>query len=249
MSAPSGGASTGHTLAGRTALVTGASRGIGAATARALATCGARVVLVSRNRAALEALAGELGGGAIAAPCDLLDPASAERMTADVRGALGDAPDVVVSNAGIFELAPLDTMPVDVFTRTVQTNLLAPFALLHAFLPRMRERGTGHFITVGSIADRVVYPENGAYSAAKFGGRALHQVLRAETQGTGVRATLVSPGPTDTPLWDAVLAQPSGRMLPTRDVMLDAAAVADAVIYAATRPAAVNIDELRLSHA
>ena len=74
-------------------------------------------------------------------------------------------------------------------------------------------------------------------------------MLRAETQGTGVRATLVSPGPTDTPLWDPVLEQPSGRMLPTREVMLEAAAVADAVLYAATRPAAVNIDELRLSHA
>lgn len=244
MSAPSGGA-----LAGRTALVTGASRGIGAATARALAACGARVVLVARNAAALEALAADLGPDAIAAPCDLLDTAAAERMTADVRATVGDAPDIVVSNAGIFELAPLDAMSVDLFTRTVQTNLLAPFALLHAFLPRMRERGTGHFITVGSIADRVVYPENGAYSAAKFGGRALHQVLRAETQGTGVRATLVSPGPTDTPLWDPVLATPAGRMLPTREVMLDAAAVADAVVYAATRPAAVNIDELRLSHA
>lgn len=244
MSAPSGGA-----LAGRTALVTGASRGIGAATARALAACGARVVLVARNAAALEALAADLGPDAIAAPCDLLDTAAAERMTADVRAKVGDAPDIVVSNAGIFELAPLDAMSVDLFTRTVQTNLLAPFALLHAFLPRMRERGTGHFITVGSIADRVVYPENGAYSAAKFGGRALHQVLRAETQGTGVRATLVSPGPTDTPLWDPVLATPAGRMLPTREVMLDAAAVADAVVYAATRPAAVNIDELRLSHA
>jgi len=235
-------------LAGRTAVVTGASRGIGAATARALATAGARVALVARNENALRALADEIGGDAVVLPCDLTDATATHRAAADAISALGDAPDILVSNAGIFELALLAEMPLDVFERTVQTNLVAPFVLLRAFLPRMRERATGHLVTIGSIADRMVFPENGAYSAAKYGARAMHEVLRAETRGSGVRATLVSPGPVNTPLWDDVLAQGAGRQLPTRDIMLDPAAVADAVLYVVTRDVAVNIDELRLTH-
>lgn len=236
-------------LAGRSALVTGASRGIGAATARALATAGARVALVARREAPLRALAVQIGGDAIVLPCDLTDTAAAERMAEQAIALLGDAPDILVSNAGIFELAPLAEMPLDLFERTVRTNLVAPFVLLRSFVRRMRERGTGAVVTIGSIADRIVFPENGAYSAAKYGARAMHEVLRAETRGSGVRATLVSPGPVNTPLWDAVLAEGAGRQLPTRDVMLDPAAVADAVLYVLTRDPAVNIDELRLSHA
>ena len=236
-------------LAGRNALVTGASRGIGAATARVLAAAGARVALVARNEIALRALANEIGADAVVLPCDLTEIEATQRAAADAITALGDAPDILVSNAGIFELAPLAEMPVDVFERTMQTNLVAPFVLLRAFLPRMRERGSGHVVTIGSIADRMVFPENGAYSAAKYGARAMHEVLRAETRGTGVRATLVSPGPVNTPLWDDVLSQGAGRQLPTREIMLDPAAVADAVLYVTTRDAAVDIDELRLSHA
>lgn len=236
-------------LAGRTALVTGASRGIGAATARALAGTGARVALVARNESALQSLARDIGGHAVVLPCDLTDADATARTAAAAIAALGDAPDILVSNAGIFELAPLAEMSLDTFERTVQTNLVAPFVLIRALLPRMRERASGHIVTIGSIADRMVLPENGAYSAAKYGGRAMHEVLRAETRGSGVRATLVSPGPVDTPLWDDILAQGAGRQLPTRDVMLDSAAVADAVRYVVTRDASVNIDELRLTHA
>lgn len=237
-------------LAGRTALVTGASRGIGAATARVLAAAGARVVLVARSVAALRERAGEIGANAIPLACDLTDAAATGRMTGEATAALGDAPDILVSNAGIFELAPLAEMSRDVFERTMQTNLVAPFVLLRAFLPRMRERGSGHVVTVGSVADRMVFPENGAYSAAKYGARAMHEVLRAESRGSGVRASLVSPGPVDTPLWDEILERGGvGRQLPTRDIMLDPAAVADAVLYVVTRDAAVNVDELRLSRA
>lgn len=235
-------------LAGRSALVTGASRGIGAATARALAGAGARVALVARREAPLRALASEIGGDAVTLPCDLTDPSTTARMAEQAIATLGGVPDILVSNAGIFELAPLAEMPLDTFERTVQTNLIAPFVLLRAFLSRMRERRSGDIVTIGSIADRMVFPENGAYSAAKYGARAMHEVLRAETRGSGVRATLLSPGPVNTPLWDAVLSEGAARELPTREVMLDPTAVADAVLYVVTRDAAVNIDELRLSH-
>jgi NADP-dependent 3-hydroxy acid dehydrogenase YdfG len=226
--------------------VTGASRGIGAATARALAGARARVLLVARDRAALDALARAVGGGAAAVPADLADPAAADAAGRALLAAGGGAPDILVSNAGAFPLAPLDETPPDTFAATVQLNLVAPFRLLAACLGPMRARGHGHVVTIGSVADRVVYPGNGAYAATKFGARALHEVLRAETRGSGIRATLVSPGPVDTALWDP--HDPDGRAdLPARSAMLATDAVADAVVWAVTRPADVTIEELRLA--
>ncbi len=230
-------------LVGRTALVTGASRGIGAATARRLALSGARVALLARNEAALTALAREIGADAVVITCDIRRPDAA----AVVQAALGvEAPDILVNNAGVFFVTPAHETSIEAFRDTLELNLTAPFGFVRAFLPAMRRRATGHVVTVGSIADRTAYPGNAAYAASKFGLRALHEVIRAELKGTGVRASLVSPGPVDTPLWDAVdSAQREGHT--PRTEMLSADAVADAVHYAVSTPAAVNIDELRLS--
>jgi NADP-dependent 3-hydroxy acid dehydrogenase YdfG len=101
-------------------------------------------------------------------------------------------------------------------------------------------------VNIGSIADRVAFPENGAYAASKFGLRGLHEVLRAELRGSGVRATLVSPGPVDTSLWDEIDPDHRPGFAP-RSSMLSADAVAQAVIYVVTQPAEINVDELRLS--
>jgi NADP-dependent 3-hydroxy acid dehydrogenase YdfG len=101
-------------------------------------------------------------------------------------------------------------------------------------------------VTIGSIADRAAFPENGAYAASKFGLRALHEVLLAELRGSGVRATLVSPGPVDTALWDEVNPDQREGFTP-RARMLSAAGVAAAVRFAITQPAGMNVDELRLS--
>jgi NADP-dependent 3-hydroxy acid dehydrogenase YdfG len=110
----------------------------------------------------------------------------------------------------------------------------------------MRARKRGHIVTIGSIADRVAFPENGAYAASKFGLRALHEVLRAELRGSGVRTTLVSPGPVDTSLWDAIDTETRAGFTPRRQ-MLSTRAVADAVRYVVSQPDDVNVDELRLS--
>ncbi len=208
-----------------------------------------RVALVARTAHALEQLADELGGGAVAFPCDLTDIATVSGLAARVEGKLGGAPDILVNNAGVFELAPLGGMSEALFVSTVQTNLIAPFILMRAFAVAMEARGSGHVITIGSIADRSVMAGNGAYSPAKYGLRAMHEVLRLELRGTGVRATLVSPGPVDTSMWDDVLTQDHARVLPSRDAMLAPHAVAEAVLYAVSQPASVNIDELRLSRA
>jgi NADP-dependent 3-hydroxy acid dehydrogenase YdfG len=233
-------------LAGRTALVTGASRGIGAAIARLLAYEGARVALVARSERALELLAAELGGGAVAAACDLHLPGSADVVQAALDDLGADSPDILVNNAGAFLIAPAHETSVDVFREMLEINLTAPFAFVRAFLPEMRRRGAGHIVTVGSIADRATFPGNAAYAASKHGLRALHEVLRAELRGTGVRASLVSPGPVDTALWDEV--DPDGREgFTPRTQMLTPDVVADAVGYVVTAPAQLNVDELRLS--
>ena len=233
-------------LEGRAAVVTGASRGIGLAVARALVSAGARVALVARSADTLDREVASLGGAASAFAADLTDAAQVERLLAALHERFAAAPDIVVNNAGVFRVAPLHAVTPGEFAETVQTNLIAPFLMVRGVLRDMRERGTGHVISVGSVADRHPFPENGAYAAAKFGARAMHEVLRAELRGTGVRATLVSPGPVDTTIWDPILAE--GRPgYPTRAVMLGVEAVADAVVWAATRPPEVNIDELRLS--
>ncbi|MFN2563965.1 MAG: SDR family oxidoreductase [Gemmatimonadaceae bacterium] len=233
-------------LAGHTALVTGASRGIGLACARALAAAGARVAMIARTEDPLRAAAREIGLPALPIACDVSRPDSVHRAVQEVESAFGGAPDVLVNNAGLFTLAPFDATSPAEFVRTVDTNLVGAFTILHAFLPAMRARRSGHVVTIGSIADRHAFPENAAYAASKFGVRGLHEVLRAELRGSGVRASLVSPGPVDTALWDAVDPDQRPGFTP-RAMMLPPEAVADAVLYVLTQPREVNVDELRLS--
>jgi NADP-dependent 3-hydroxy acid dehydrogenase YdfG len=230
----------------RTALVTGGSRGIGLAVARALVRAGVRVALIARGAGELEARAKELGGGTVAVAADISITGEVDSAMVKVRDALGDAPELLINNAGIFIPKPMHVLTSDEFARMMQINLVAPFFVLRALLPLWREQGRGHVITIGSIADRSIFPDNGAYSASKFGMRAMHEVLRAETRGTGVRTTLVSPGATDTPIWDTVTLPPDSPF-PPRNEMLGVEAVADAVVWAATRPRNVNVDELRIT--
>ncbi|HEY2027247.1 MAG TPA: SDR family oxidoreductase [Gemmatimonadaceae bacterium] len=236
----------GSSLAGRVALVTGASRGIGTAIARRLAGDGARVALVARSERILESLAIELGGGAVPVACDMRLPGAADVVQAALDDLGVDAPDIVINNAGVFLVAPVEDTSVDAFREMLELNLTAPFSFVRAFLPEMRRHGAGHLVTVGSVADRTAFTGNAAYAASKYGLRGMHEVLRAELKGTGVRTSLVSPGPVDTPLWDSVAA--SHRVGHTaRADMLSPDAVADAVRFVVTAPAEVNVDELRLS--
>jgi NAD(P)-dependent dehydrogenase (short-subunit alcohol dehydrogenase family) len=223
-------------LAGRVALVTGASRGIGAATAEALRAAGARVVRVARALPPREDF--------LDLPADLTDAAQVEALAERVRREVGP-PDVVVSNAGGFLLRPLEQTTVADFDAQVAINLRAAFAVARAFLPMLRDAGRGCFVTVGSVADHVGFPENAAYAASKYGLRGLHETLLAEFRGTGVRLTLVSPGPTDTDIWGPF--DPDRREgFPRRAEMLRPADVANAVLFVATRPPHVLVDWLRL---
>ena len=239
--------SDGRPLGGRWAVVTGGSRGIGAEVARRLVAAGARVALVARGVDAMEALDHELGSGAVApVACDLSDFTAIDHASRQISALAGGAPEIIVNNAGAFAIAPAHETSVDDFRRTLETNLVAPFAFVRAFLPRMLARGSGHLVTIGSIADRAVFPGNAAYAASKHGVRALHEVLRAELRGTGVRASLVSPGPVDTELWNEIDPDNEPGFTP-RAQMLTPMDVASAVHWVLTAPPTVNVDELRLS--
>ena len=226
-------------LAGRTALVTGASRGIGLAIARALADAGAWVAMSARAADRLAAAAADVGGHAV--PADVSSPAAVHTLAAYVGELLGgEPPDILVNAAGVFALGPIAETRPETFDAQIAGNLTAPFLVTRAFLPLMLERRSGHVINIGSVAGRQAFAENGAYAASKFGLRGLHEVLLQELRGSGVRATLVDPAATDTPLWDAI--DPGSHPgLPQRAAMLRPDDVAAVVLFAATRPAHVQI--------
>ena len=195
--------------------MTGASRGIGLAIAESFDREGAHVVRVART---------------LKPGYDVTREADVDRLAASLRTE-GRVPDILVNNAGSFLLKPLvDTTPAE-FRAQLETNLVGPFLVLRAFVPAMRVRGSGHIVTIGSVADHVALPGNAAYGASKHGLRALHDVLTLELKGSGIRTTLISPTATDTSLWDAVdrCANPG---LPERSSMLRPEDVALQVIQA-----------------
>ena len=230
-------------LAGRNAVVTGASRGIGLAIANGLAAAGARLTLLARDARALQRHAARLDARAI--PCDVSDPAAVDQAIAAITAGGGSA-DILVNNAGLFRPATVDATTPAALAAALEVNLVAPFRLVRGFLPAMLERGHGNIVSIGSIADHRAFPENAAYGASKHGLRALHEVLRAELHGTGVRVTLISPGPVDTSLWDEIDPDSREGFTP-RSRMLQPDAIAAAVLFAVTQPADVDVELIRLS--
>jgi NAD(P)-dependent dehydrogenase (short-subunit alcohol dehydrogenase family) len=220
------------------AVVTGASRGIGAAIAAHLADAGARVIRVART------LQSRRTGQVHDLPIDLTVPEQVDRLAATVMEHHG-VPDIVVSNAGAFLLRPLESTSAQDLEGQFAVNLKATFLVAKAFLPLMRQAGRGSFISIGSVADHRGFPENVAYAASKYALRGLHVTLLEEYRGSGVRLTLVSPGPTDTSVWDPYDPDRRSGFIP-RAGMLHPSDVADAVLFVATRPQHVLIDWIRL---
>jgi NAD(P)-dependent dehydrogenase (short-subunit alcohol dehydrogenase family) len=227
----------GESFRGKSVLLTGASRGIGAATAAALSRTGATVIRVSRSD--MPALA-----NAVDFRADLADARERDAILRLVSQRHG-TPDVVISNAGAFMIAPIEDTTDALLREQLAINLEAPFAIARHFLPAMRTRGHGTHVILGSIADHQAFPGNAAYAAAKFGVRGLHQVLRQEFRGTGVRCILVSPGPTDTAAWDPVDPDNQHGFTPRAD-MLRPDDVATAILQAIAAPPHVEVDTIRL---
>jgi short-subunit dehydrogenase len=182
-------------LEGRTALVTGASSGIGRATAIALARAGARIKSTGRDEVALKRLVEDVGGESLAA--DLGTRAAVE----DVARWAGDV-DVLVNNAGFGWAGPYPSMGTEEVETLVRVNLVAPLVLTRLLLPGMLDRGRGHVVNVASVAGHVGVRDEAVYAATKAGLIAFTESLRYELAGSGIGVTLVSPGVIDTPFFE-----------------------------------------------
>ncbi|HEX2658899.1 MAG TPA: SDR family NAD(P)-dependent oxidoreductase [Polyangia bacterium] len=235
-----------------TALVVGASGGIGRAVAVALAQAGARVALVGRDRAKLESTAAALPStaperGPMVAPCDTTSRPTVATMVEAVLAELGSI-DILVCASGLNirqrGLRSID--PAD-WDRVIDANLNSAFNLIHYVVPSMRVRGNGLVIQLSSLAGmRPSTVAGAAYSASKFGQAALGVVLAREERGRGIRSTVIYPGEVDTPFLDVRAARPGGAegSVPRREGILQPADVAQAVLFLAELPARAHIPEL-----
>ncbi|MGW7579027.1 SDR family oxidoreductase [Streptomyces sp. NPDC054765] len=227
-------------------LITGASSGIGEAAARRLGADGHRVFLGARRTERLEKVSEEIVGAGGTAAFRRLDVTSADDMRAFV-GAARDTfgrVDVVINNAGVMPLSPLEALRVDEWDRMLDVNVRGVLHGIAAALPVMRAQGGGHFITVASVGAYEVVPTAAVYCATKFAVRAISEGLRQESAGD-IRVSLVSPGVTESELADGI-TDPVGReaMVSYRAVALPASAVADAMAFAVAQPPEVDVNEI-----
>jgi NADP-dependent 3-hydroxy acid dehydrogenase YdfG len=240
-------------LEGTVALVTGASSGIGEATALALAEEGANVALVARRRDRLEALAERLGGAgrALVIEADITAQAQAEEAVATTVGELGRL-DTLVNNAGVMLLGPIVGAPVEEWLRMVNLNVLGLLYCTHAALPHLlasaesEPRSVADVINVSSVAGRVARLNSGVYNATKHGVGAFSESLRQEVTARHVRVTLIEPGATATELAShnrpeilEGMAQQFGRT-----EIMRAEDIAECIRFAATQPRRVAINEI-----
>jgi serine 3-dehydrogenase (NADP+) len=182
---------------GKTVIITGASAGIGAATARAFARAGAQVVLASRDAARLEEVARGLEGRHLVVPTDVADTQAIEALVARTVETFGGV-DIVINNAGVGLAAPVAQLKPADFQAALAVDLFGPLALTQAALPHMRRRGRGQLIYISSVVGLRALPYLGGYAAAKAALDRLTESLRVELRGSGVAVTLVRPGTTRT---------------------------------------------------
>ncbi len=236
-------------LSGRVALVTGASSGIGDATARALAAAGADVVVTARRADRLDALVRDLekhGVKAHAIEADLLKEDDNKRIVVETEEKFGRL-DILVNNAGVMLLSPVaDADPAD-WRRMLDLNVLAVMISSQAALPGMRARGGGDIISISSTAGRIANPAGAGYSASKFGVVAFSEALRREVQKDKVRVCVIEPGLVATELRDHI---PDPNTKKSIDAWAESVRqlqpedVANAVVYVASQPAHVNVNEI-----
>jgi NADP-dependent 3-hydroxy acid dehydrogenase YdfG len=229
------------------ALVTGASSGIGEATARALAEQGATVALAARRKDRLDALAADIGGLAIETDITDRDQAvAAVERSAQELGRL----DIVINNAGVMLLGPIVDAPVEEWDRMVALNIQGLLYVAHAALPHLlkaaeREpRRVADLVNVSSVAGRRVGVGGGIYQLTKHGVGVFSEALRQEVTGRFVRSSLVEPGATESELVSHVREEVRNQLPPTAGQILRAEDIADAILYIVTRPRHMAINEI-----
>ena len=236
-------------LDGRVALVTGASSGIGEATALALTEAGARVAIAARRRQRLDALAGRIrdsGGEALVLEADLLDEHVAQQVVHDAEAHFGRL-DILVNNAGVMYLEPVADADLGRWRRMLELNVLSLIASTQAALAGMRARHDGHIVNISSTAGRIANPNAAAYSATKFGVVAFSEALRREVYSDNIRVSVIEPGIVETELREHIgHAQTQASLNAWANTMrqLQAGDVADAIVFCVTRPDHVNVNEI-----
>jgi NADP-dependent 3-hydroxy acid dehydrogenase YdfG len=235
-------------IAGKVVVITGASSGLGEATARHLAALGAAVVLGARRADRIEALAGEIaqsGGKASAVATDVTDAAQVQRLV-DAGVAQFGRIDVMLNNAGLMPHSPLERRKIADWERTIDVNIKGVLYGIAAALPQMQRQHSGHFINVSSVAGHKVRPAGAVYSATKTAVRVISEGLRQEVKRWNIRTTIISPGSLATELPQSItepdIAKNVGDFY--EEYALPADSFARVVAFAMSQPEDVDINEI-----
>jgi NADP-dependent 3-hydroxy acid dehydrogenase YdfG len=236
-------------LQGKVCVVTGASSGIGAATARRLSAAGASVALAGRREDRLRELADEIsaeGNPAIPIATDVTVESECSALIERTRSELGRL-DVLINNAGVMLLGPIQGADTTEWRRMLEVNLLGLFYCTYAALPVMRDQGSGHIVNLSSVAGRVASLGSGVYNATKWGVNGFSESLRQEAVHLNVRVTVVEPGFVTTELQDHTtnpLAKAAIEDMREKMTPLEADDIAEAIFYAVAQPPRVSVNEI-----
>ena len=233
-------------IAGKVIVITGASSGIGEATARRLAASGAKVVLGARRTDRLKTLADEITKAKGQAAFQALDVTKRDQVEAFVQLAkktFGRI-DVIVNNAGLMPLSPLAQLKVDEWDRMIDVNIKGVLYGIAAVLPIFQAQGSGHVISISSVAGHTIRPNGAVYSATKFAVRAISEGLRQEA-GDKFRVTVISPGAVESELAETISDKTLKQQIEDyRKMAIPADAVARAIAFAIEQPANVDVNEI-----
>jgi len=236
-------------LTGKVALVTGASSGIGEATAFALASVGAQVVIAARRADRLESLGKRIkenGGQTLPIVTDVADEAQTRSMVDKVKSELGRV-DILVNNAGVMLLGPIDGANTEDWRRMVNINVLGLMYATHAVIPLMKAQSSGHIVNISSVAGRTVSANVGVYNATKWAVCAFSEALRQEVYKDKIRVTIIEPGAVATELTDHITHSASKERIESwvqSMTALESEDIAAAIVYAVTQPPHVNVNEI-----
>lgn len=236
-------------LDGKVAIVTGASSGIGAATAEALAAEGAHVAVAARRSERLDELKSNIennggNGRVLTVECDVADEEQAHELIRKTQEEFGQV-DILVNNAGVMLLSKIEKSLSNEWRQMFDVNVLGLLYTTDAAIEVMKEQGSGHIVNVSSVAGRQSRPTSGVYSGTKYAVNAISEALRSELVDDNIRVTIIEPGAVATELPQHISDEEVREQIQNMDLEpLQAEDIANAIAYAATQPPRVNVNEI-----